>query len=73
MMLILCVAMSSMMHFFFLRMSQLRSLVQASQPAHCVRVGVGQVNGSGIWWAEGGAVVDYMVCGLVGVSTYTGC
>ena len=54
-------------------MSQLRSLVQASQPAHCVRDGVGKVDGSAFWWAEGGAIVDYMVCGLVGVSTDTGC
>ena len=58
---------------FFLRMSQLCNLVQASQPAHCIWAGVGQIYGSAFWWAEGGAVVDYMVCGLVGVSTDTGC
>ena len=54
-------------------MSELRSLVQALQPAHFVSVRVGQVDGSAFWWAEGGAIVDYMVCGLVGVSTDTGC
>ena len=60
--------------FFFFRMSrQLGDFPQTLQPVHCVKVGVGKVDVGAFRWAEGRAVMDHMVCGLVGVTTGTRC